>query len=178
MSSSRDGRRVGATLLAAALLGSPAACGSGAERSDSAEPIVSTAPTAGLTDDLMSVLRRAVQEERGAKATYDNVLARFGQVRPFAAIAQSESRHILALEKVAGAHGIDVSRVDASGQTSPATLPAACAMGAEAEQADVRLYDELLTQVQEYPDVVRTFTNLREASQNSHLPAFQRCRGS
>jgi hypothetical protein len=43
------------------------------------------------------------------------------------------------------------------------------------EQATVALYDELLPQVAAYPDVEYVFTNLRSASQDNHLPAFERC---
>jgi hypothetical protein len=43
------------------------------------------------------------------------------------------------------------------------------------EEATVALYDELLPQVAAYSDVVYVFTNLRSASRDNHLPAFERC---
>jgi hypothetical protein len=66
---------------------------------------------------------------------------------------------------------------DWSGDNVPgfATLAQACAAGVDAELANIALYDELLKG--DLPaDVRRVFENVRAASLNSHLPAFERCR--
>lgn len=165
-----------AVVVAVALVGAPlAACGSGDEAqptgSASTPTIRPTAPSGALA----TVLRRAAEEEQHAVATYEEVLATLGQVQPFLAIAKSEKRHLGALRTVAATHDVDLSGTTAAATPSPPTLAAACAMGVAAEKADVALYDELLPQVQAYPDVVRVFTNLRAASKDSHLPAFTRC---
>jgi hypothetical protein len=134
-----------------------------------------SAGTASSGTDLTEVLSRAVEEERGAKATYDNMVSTFGQVPPFSTIAQAEAQHIAELEAVAAAHRITLPSTAVPGQPAPATRAEACAVGVSAEQADVRLYDELIPHVQAYPDVVRVLEGLRAASQDRHLPAFQRC---
>lgn len=170
-------RRIVHCVAAVALVGAPlAACGS----DDEAEPTSAAStptlrPTAAADAGLAAVLRRAAEEEQHAVVTYEEVLATLGQVQPFIAIAKSEKRHLNALRTVASAHDVDLSGATASATPSPPTLAAACAMGVAAEKADIALYDELLPQVQAYPDVVRVFTNLRAASKDSHLPAFTRC---
>ncbi|MEJ2205087.1 MAG: hypothetical protein P8170_13380 [Gemmatimonadota bacterium] len=51
---------------------------------------------------------------------------------------------------------------------------AACEAGRDAEIANVALYDVLL--LLDLPnDVTTVFTNLRAASQDNHLPAFETC---
>jgi len=37
------------------------------------------------------------------------------------------------------------------------------------------LYDKLIEAAREYPDVQETFRRLQTASQERHLPAFERC---
>ena len=55
-----------------------------------------------------------------------------------------------------------------------ASIPAACTGGVAAEQENIAMYDRLLQQ--ELPaDVQRVFQNLRTASLEHHLPAFENC---
>ena len=51
----------------------------------------------------------------------------------------------------------------------------ACAAGVAAEIADADLYDQLLPDVT-HPDLQRVYTNLKNASLQSHLPAFEACK--
>ncbi len=56
-----------------------------------------------------------------------------------------------------------------------ASVASACAVAADAEVANIALYDALLAL--ELPTDVRTvFVNNRRASLEAHLPAFNRCR--
>ena len=57
-----------------------------------------------------------------------------------------------------------------------ATQREACAAGVNAEIDNVKMYDGFLTFVKER-DIVDVFKRLRNASQDNHLPAFQRCAG-
>jgi len=59
--------------------------------------------------------------------------------------------------------------------TAPATLLEAAVTGVTAEILNVALYDDALSksEVQKYPSLVQVFTNLRAASLNNHLPAFE-----
>ncbi|MBS4051564.1 MAG: hypothetical protein KGZ69_10210, partial [Methylomonas sp.] len=51
---------------------------------------------------------------------------------------------------------------------------AACEAGVAAEIANAEIYQRLL-QSTERPDILTVFRNLHDASQQRHLPAFQRC---
>lgn len=180
-----------AAVLAALLLGTLGGCGGDEDAEDvgsnSRSTVTSMATTTGPAGsatsstsveqggDLVVVLRRAVEEERNAEATYRNVIATLGEILPFINIADSEARHVAALEQLSTKHGVDISDIDPAGSPSPSSKPAACAMGVAAEQADIALYDELLPQVTAYPDVTQVLQNLRAASQDEHLPAFERC---
>ena len=54
------------------------------------------------------------------------------------------------------------------------TLGEACAAGVQAEVDNAGLYDQLFSMA-ENPDLIRVFTTLQSASQEQHLPAFERC---
>lgn len=45
----------------------------------------------------------------------------------------------------------------------------------EAEIENGEMYQRLLALTSDYPDVQQVFLNLQRASQENHLPAFQRC---
>lgn len=166
-----------------------AACGQGGGTSGSGTAASSTSaaasatgsasapPTAGsgTSAQLAVVLGRALEEEQHALATYQNVVRSLGDVPPFNQVVASEAQHLAALEGVARAHGVPLPTATPTGAPAPATLVQACQMGVAAEKADIALYDELLPQVSAHPDVTLVFRNLRAASQNSHLPAFERC---
>jgi hypothetical protein len=129
----------------------------------------------GTATDLDEVLLRALTQEHQAKATYDNIVTALGDVAPFSAVAPAQAQHIAELEEVARPHAVDVAGITPTASPTPATLTEACRTGVATEQATVALYDELLPQVAAYPDVEYVFTNLRSASQDNHLPAFERC---
>ncbi|MBK7904069.1 MAG: hypothetical protein IPJ97_14845 [Proteobacteria bacterium] len=50
----------------------------------------------------------------------------------------------------------------------------ACVAAVEAEIANAALYERLLAST-ERSDILTVFRNLRDASQERHLPAFRRC---
>ncbi len=59
---------------------------------------------------------------------------------------------------------------------SPATLLEACEVSITAEIENVALYDDkLLPTVSTYPDITDVMVRLHNASEERHLPAFQRC---
>ena len=51
----------------------------------------------------------------------------------------------------------------------------ACILAAEAEISNVALYATMFDAFAEYPDLLYVATALQTASQNQHLPAFERC---
>lgn len=134
-----------------------------------------TPPLPAIVTESLSL---ALADERLALATYRTVLERFGDIRPFVNIAQAEQRHIDALLAIYSRYGIPVP--EAQPQVDPAILTlditGLCETGAAAEVENVRLYDEeLLPNVEAYPDISAVLRALRDASANNHLPAFERC---
>ena len=128
-----------------------------------------------LTESEVEALHLALDDEYKALATYQGVLDTFGEVVPFAEIALSEQRHIEALVTQFEKYGIPVPENPWFGEVPVfGTLSEACQAGVEAEIANVALYDQLF-EMTDRQDLVRVFTNLSRASQESHLPEFQAC---
>ena len=125
----------------------------------------------------------ALDDEYKAYATYDAVIQRFGAVRPFVNIIRAEDTHFSALIDYMIAQGWDVpANPYLTGAKSlgdlPDTLQGACKLGVQAEIDNAALYtDKLLPVVQGNAQLSGIFTALYQASQNKHLPAFQRCAG-
>lgn len=131
-----------------------------------------------LPAKITETLDLALADERLALATYQAVLKRFGDIRPFVNIAGAEQRHIDALLAIYARYGIPVPQDEP--KVDPATLTldviGLCQLGVAAELENVRLYDEeLLPNVEAYPDISSVLRALRDASANNHLPAFKRC---
>jgi hypothetical protein len=128
-----------------------------------------------MSMSLEEALKEALDDEYRARATYRAVLEAYGDVRPFVNIVDSEERHIGALGRLFARYGIEMpadpwpSRVSA-----PESLEAACAAGVEAELENRALYERLMAAAVGHPDVEETFRNLQSASQDNHLPAFER----
>jgi len=141
----------------------------------------SFAVAASLTPQAETALRAALEDEYHAEAVYDATIAKFGNVAPFTNIIRAERQHSSRLVALMRDNGVAVpANPYTSGAKSVGSIPAAlgdtCAVGVEAEIANVRLYDEkLLPEVAAYPEIVQVFKALRDASQEKHLPAFQRC---
>jgi hypothetical protein len=117
-------------------------------------------------------------DEYHAYAVYQAVIDQFGAVAPFVNIQVAETQHIAALERMFDRYDIPVPEPPTL-EDAPQfdSLTDACATGAAAEIANFELYDQWLETVQNYPDLVQVFTALRNASEYSHLPAFERCAG-
>ena len=132
------------------------------------------------TDAQAQILLEALDDEYRSWATYDQVIADFGEVRPFINIREAEARHIHALLRLFEHYGLAVPANPWPGKAERYTsLQAACEAGVVAEIANGEMYSRLLGQTQR-EDILRVLSNLQEASQQRHLPAFQRCaqRGS
>lgn len=117
----------------------------------------------------------ALDDEYRARATYRAVLDAYGDVRPFVNIVESEERHIQALLRLCERYNVEVpsdpwpSRVSA-----PASLEAACEAALGAERENAALYEQLMEAAGGRADVEETFRRLLSASQENHLPAFER----
>ena len=117
----------------------------------------------------------ALEDEYKARALYEKILERFGPVRPFSNIVRAEQRHIERLLPLFARYDVAVPEDTWPQRVSaPATLREACADGVTAEEENAALYEGYLSTVQA-PDVRAVFLYLRDASQDHHRPAFQRC---
>jgi len=120
-------------------------------------------------------LHEALEDEYRAWATYDQVIADFGDVRPFNNIRNAEARHIEALRVLFARYALPAPANTWPGRVARyASLQAACEAGVAGEIENGALYERLLASTQR-PDILRVFRHLQDASQQRHLPAFRRC---
>ena len=128
-----------------------------------------------LDEKTQQALIDAINDEYKARATYQKVIDKFGAVRPFSNIIKAESQHIEELLPLFEKYGVAVPKDEWYGKVPEfASLQEACKAGVEAEIENAKMYDEFFKFVKEQ-DIIVVFKNLRDASQEKHLPAFQRC---
>lgn len=111
--------------------------------------------------------------EYAALASYQAVLDEYGVVEPYATIMAAEGRHADALIRQLQRLGVEVPSNPYLGLiAAPGDLEAAAEAWAEGEILNVEMYDNLLSQTED-SQIVKVLNNLRSASLDSHLPAFQ-----
>ena len=131
----------------------------------------------GLDKKTQQALIDAINDEYKARATYQKVIDKLGAVRPFSNIVKAEATHIEELKPLFKKYGIEVPKDEWYKQVPEfSTQREACAAAVKAEIDNAKMYDGFLTFVKEQ-DIVGVFKRLRSASQDNHLPAFQRCAG-
>lgn len=128
-----------------------------------------------LTPAEIQALLEALDDEHHAWATYDQVITDFGELRPFVNIRDAEAQHAQALSALFTKYGLPIPASTWQGRvTRYASLQAACEAAVAAEIANGEMYERLLGATQR-PDILAVLRNLQQASQQRHLPAFQRC---
>ena len=113
-----------------------------------------------LSPQEQQALADALDDEYKSHETYQQVIRDFGPVRPFINIVQAEARHISALLGLFARYALPP--------------PVNRWAGVQGEIDNVAIYDRLLRATQR-SDLLDAFHALRSASQDRHLPAFQRC---
>lgn len=122
-------------------------------------------------------LDEALDDEHKARATYAAVIERFGELRPFTNIIESEQRHIDALLSIYRRHQLEPPPDRWAGRVeAPASVEEACRQGVAAERDNDAMYVRLLERVDD-PNIRAVLARLQEASRERHLPAFERCLG-
>ena len=115
--------------------------------------------------------------EYAAYAMYTAVIDTYGDVEPYVTIREAEARHIAALERQLDKYGIEYPSENPYLGTveAPASLQEGAIAWEEGEMANVGLYDRLIEAISasSYLDIVCVLNNLRSASLDAHLPAFQ-----
>lgn len=161
-----------ATLALSLLLGAataPAQPQRGAERL-----MAKTLTSNPAAEEALALALAGPDGEYAAYAEYAAIVQKFGQLQPYASILRAEERHIAALKRHFELHGLAVPENLYAGKVeASATLKAAADAGVAAEERNVAMYDQLLKQIKDQPDLVRVFTHLQAASRECHLPAFQ-----
>jgi len=134
-------------------------------------------PVRELSPEAQKALDEAINDEYKALSTYEAVIAKFGNVRPFVMIKGAEEQHIASLKAIYDKYGLIIPANTWPAEISiPETLQKSCQIGVEAEIANGALYkDKLLPDVSAYEDISGVFTTLMNASIQKHLPAFEKC---
>lgn len=131
--------------------------------------------TGPLSKEEIDGLLLALNDEYLAWATYDRVNEDFSDPRPFVNIQQAEGRHIERLKAVFAAYDVPVPDNKWIGN-EPAfnSLAEACKAGVDGEIANRELYSRLFKTTKR-EDITMVYRALQSASEDNHLPAFQRC---
>jgi predicted small secreted protein len=155
-----------------------------------AVPTQSPTPTASASDESVDDAKPEIKEsmtdieivlaalmgpdgEYAAAASYEAVLNEYGQVEPYATIYQAELRHIDALIRQLERLGETVPTNPYTGKISaPKDLVTAAEAWAKGEVLNVELYDNLISKT-DNGNLLKVLGNLRRASLESHLPAFE-----
>jgi hypothetical protein len=136
-----------------------------------------TGYTGPLTQAEVESLLLALNDEYHAYAVYASVIDQFGAVRPVTNIQRAETNHANAVVRLMERYAVPVPENAWLGTDFPfATVSEACAAGVEAELLNRDLYDILFAST-DRADLTRVFASLQRASEENHLPAFERCTG-
>ncbi|KXJ97998.1 MAG: beta-lactamase domain-containing protein [Acidobacteria bacterium OLB17] len=130
----------------------------------------------GLDVRTVKALISALEDERRAEATYQAVLNKHVDARPFANIIEAERRHQSFLLTLFKKYGVAVPKneFDPANIPTPDSITETCKAGVTAENENIALYDGFLGFVKEQ-DIREVFKLLHSASRENHLPAFARC---
>jgi len=98
-----------------------------------------------LSDAEVSALCEALDDELRAIATYEQVIADFGAIRPFVNIVEAERRHANALRSLFERYDVAVPD-DLGADMVPrfSSLHEACLAGVEGEIDNAAMYDRLI----------------------------------
>jgi hypothetical protein len=130
-----------------------------------------------LTAVEIAALQEALDDGYRAWSTCDQVVHDFGEVRPFVNVRSAEARQIDALLELFAHYDLE-----APVNTWPERVKHyrrvrdACNDAVESAIYTATLYDRLLASTSR-PDLLRVFGQLKAASVEHHLPAFQQCIG-
>lgn len=169
-----------AVVLSILALGGLVALAHGAGQESAREPYrggrsVSAATLPANVQEALLETLTGPEGEYAAYASYAAVIEKYGDVEPYLHIMEAEGRHITALQRQLDKYGVAYPAENPYlGQIeAPESLLEAAQAWAKGEVANVEMYEQLLSVVEEYSDITRVFLNLQRASQEAHLPAFE-----
>ena len=126
-----------------------------------------------LSDAVIEAMIAGYTDEFNAYSVYAAIVAQFGELRPVSMIMNAEAQHMNAWAFLFERYGVALPELQAPELPTLATYTDAVTLARDAEIANIDLYDVMLATVADYPDMVQIVTNLRDASLNNHLPAFE-----
>jgi hypothetical protein len=130
-----------------------------------------------LKKEEVNGLLLALNDEYLATATYQQVNKDLGDPRPFVNIVRAEMRHAEMLKALFAKYGVPVPENPWPGDVPEfKSVADACKAGVEGEILNRDLYTSLFKST-ERKDILDTYRNLQRASEENHLPAFERCGG-
>jgi hypothetical protein len=134
-------------------------------------------PIEGLPEEVKKALNKAIEDEYKAYTVYNKTIEKFGMVRPFSMIIRAEENHIASLKSLFDKYGLEIPVNNWGDKVfAESSIKDSCKIGVTAEIDNAKLYrEELLPLVKNYEDITIVFTNLMNASQEKHLPAFEKC---
>lgn len=119
----------------------------------------------------------ALNDEYHAWATYDQVNKDFDNPRPFSNIQQAEAQHADRLKQIFTAYNLPIPENKWIGNAPKfQSVGEACQAGVKAEIANRDLYKKLF-ETTKREDILVVYRALQRASEENHLPAFERCGG-
>ncbi len=128
-----------------------------------------------LAKEEIQGLLLALNDEYLATATYEQVNRKFDDPRPFVNIVEAERRHAERLKALFLKYGIAIPDNPWPGNVQKfSSVTEACKASVEGEVLNRDLYTRLFKTTKR-PDIVATFKDLQRASEENHLPAFERC---
>lgn len=139
---------------------------------------VTAAPPAGTVAAAAWEALMSPEGEYAAAASYQAVIAKFGDVEPYVSIEAMEQNHIQALTRQLSRFGfVPPANPYAGTIAAPADLVTAAQAWVDGERKNVALYDRLAAAATGDAGVTRVFTNLRRSSLDAHLPLFEAAEG-
>ncbi len=132
-------------------------------------------PVTPLNSEVRQAIETALADEIHAESFYMEVMEDLGEVRPFSRIVMAERRHAASLVSLLERRDLPVPEpAEFDQEVNFADRQEACTAAIQAEIDNVAIYDGLMGL--DLPvDVQRVFEHNRMASQEHHLPAFERC---
>ncbi|HMS42872.1 MAG TPA: hypothetical protein PKE69_21765 [Pyrinomonadaceae bacterium] len=119
----------------------------------------------------------ALNDEYLATAIYEQVNKDFANPRPFINIVQAEMKHADTLKALFVNYKLNVPENPWLGNAPKYTSVAeACKAGVDAEIVNRDLYTKLFKSTTR-EDILTVYRALQRASEENHLPAFERCGG-
>ncbi|WP_187759820.1 ferritin-like domain-containing protein [Thiospirochaeta perfilievii] len=122
---------------------------------------------------LEEMLEYAIEDEYLALNEYEALIEKFGPIKPFTNIIESEKTHIAYLKELYSSYNIEIPKVDTTSHLYiPKNVEEAAKIGVDAEVKNIAMYNKFLKE--DLPlDVRNVFEFLKKASEN-HLKAFRR----